>query len=169
MGTDIHCFLERNSGAGWIVDPGHQVDEGGDLKEIASLSGRSYYFFGLVAGVRSVENKQVAPVRGLPKNVSPEVKAASTRDWHHGQTYLSPAELAKAFKKYAGYQIKEYWNFYPLEHTFTMPAEDTFTEYGLTDAVLKYIRSYQDNEKIENILLGTSKKTRFRIVIWFDS
>jgi hypothetical protein len=169
MGTDIHCFLERKTSKGWAVDPGHLRDRDmGDPLEIASLAGRNYHLFGIVAGVRS-NAKPIKPPRGFPKDASEELTRVYQRNpWYHTATYLTPRELQAALNRYK----REYSVLYAeqlIDLTDEIPEQDAFSRYGTSDAVLRYIRSYKESEKVDNILLSSKKNTRFRIVIWFDS
>ena len=187
MGCDSHFFLERRVNKGpWHIDPGHKYLEDprdGSLHplEIPSLSGRSYYLFGLIAGVRSHHSVAIVPPRGLPDDVSKEILLYYTdyKPDFHTPTYLTPKELEKALNKYFKYLKKENPStdrFYSalLEQA---PVEDAFRyKNGLGDldirinsSILKYIRSHLDWEKVENKLLGAKNKTEYRIIVWFDS
>ena len=177
MGTDIHCFLERNSGSGWTLDPGHELYPMPDedkifVSEIESLSARNYELFGIIAGVRNWRTRgMIAPPRGLPKDVCKEVKDAFTLYQYHSATYLSPKELDTAFKRL--FRCSRYSDYpYSVEEKneiMSASAQTAFTGFGCNAAILNYIRSYQDIEKMENVLLGLKNKTRFRIIIGFDS
>ena len=166
MGTDIHCYLERKTKSGWVVDPGHTRTVAGDVLEIQSLAGRNYTLFSLIAGVRG-QHQSMFPVRGLPKNVSDDIKAEYEKDHYHSATYLSPNELKRIMSTMARL-IREYYADFPFGD-LTGSANAAFSEYGCNDGILRYIRSYKESEQVDNILLGTKNNTRFRIVIWFDS
>lgn len=187
MGCDSHFFLERRINKGpWHVDPGHKFLEDprdGSLHplEIPSLSGRSYYLFGLVAGVRSYDVVPVAQPRGLPSNVSKEILSYFTnyKSDFHTPTYLTPKELEKALSKYYK-SIKNEYTDADEDYVVALrdaPAEDAFRySTGLNDdfisinsSIIKYIRSHLDWEKVENKLLGAKNKTEYRIIVWFDS
>lgn len=187
MGCDSHFFLERrvNNGS-WHVDPGHKFRE--DTRDgalypvqIPSLSGRSYYFFGLVAGVRSYAVDPVAPPRGLPGYVSKEIQSYFTNyapDFHT-PTYLTPKELERALNKYYKHIKREYSNAdedyiaslrdAPVEDAFRYNAALSDDFVGINSSIIKYIRSHLDWEKVENKLLGAKNKTEYRIIVWFDS
>lgn len=177
MGTDIHCYLERNSGAGWALDPGHEIElvpesDKHYVSEIQSLAARNYELFGIIAGVRNWRTRGIiAPPRGLPKDVCSEISTAFSLHEYHSATYLSPRELETAFKRL--FRHSRYSD-YPYskeeqEQMFQAPGHTAFVDFGCNAAILNYIRSYQDNEKMDNILLGLKKKTRFRVIIGFDS
>lgn len=187
MGCDSHFFLERRTNNGpWHVDPSHKFSE--DQRdgvlfplEIPSLSGRSYYFFGLVAGVRSHYANPIAPPRGLPGDVSKEILSYFNdyKPDFHTPTYLTPKELEKALNKYYKYIKKEYSDMLDLEYSTLSqaPADDAFRykdstgnfDARINSSVIKYIRSHLDWEKVENKLLGAKNKTEYRIIVWFDS
>jgi hypothetical protein len=187
MGCDSHFFLERRVNNGpWHLDPGHKFledprDGGVHPLEIPSLSGRSYYLFGLIAGVRSYDVTPIAQPRGLPNDVSKEILSYFTdyKPDFHTPTYLTPKELEKALNKYYKYIRKahpETDELY-LSSLIDAPAEDAF-RYNtrlsddfirINSSIIKYIRSHLDWEKVENKLLGAKNKTEYRIIVWFDS
>lgn len=187
MGCDSHFFLERRVNKGpWHLDPGHKLledprDGGLYPAEIPSLSGRSYYFFGLIAGVRSYDASPVAPPRGLPDDVSKEIYSYFT-DYtpdFHTPTHLTPKELEKALSKYYKHIKRQYPDTDKLyiASLDQAPSEDAFRyknnlgdfEMRINSSIIKYIRSHLDWEKIENELLGVKNKTEYRIIVWFDS
>lgn len=187
MGCDSHFFLERRINNGpWGLDPSHKFGE--DLRdgflyplEIPSLSGRSYYLFGLVAGVRSYDVTPIAQPRGLPSDVSKEILSYFTdyKPDFHTPTYLTPKELEKALNKYYKHIKREYSNA-DDEYVSSLrdaPSDDAF-RYNvvlsddfvrINSSIIKYIRSHLDWEKVENKLLGAKNKTEYRIIVWFDS
>ena len=175
MGCDAHFFLERRINKGDChLDPSHRLDkEQNDFpREIPSLSGRSYYFFGIVAGVRATYiRRPVAEGRGLPKDLSPLLKAYYAAYDFHSPTYLSPKELERALKRYSTYLSRqENIKMNLLEH----PAKDAFAYEGtniftINGSVINYIRDNLAWEKAENELLGFKNKTEYRIIVWFDS
>lgn len=180
MGTDSHFFLERKTNKGpWCLDPGHKFEEDrlGVVRplSIPSLSGRNYNFFGLLAGVRqcSIYAKPIAANRLLPQDVCSELKSLyEQKEYHfHNATYLTPRELEKAINRLAR-SNRDDWPDAPL--ILNTPARDAFDYdaqdiFRINDAVVSYVRSYLDWEKAENVLLGTKNRTRFRIILWFDS
>lgn len=182
MGCDSHFFLERRINKGpWRLDPKHIFREDMSPMGIPSLSGRSYYFFGLIAGVRSYEARPIVIPRGLPDDASKEVLSYFT-DYapdFHTPTYLTPKELEKALNTYFRYLKKEYRELGKRRciELAQAPAEDAFKYYAdvlsheprINSSIIKYIRSHLDWEKAENKLLGAKNKTEYRIIVWFDS
>jgi hypothetical protein len=172
MGCDIHVFLERRLNKGpWKLDPKHHEEEtyaGGPVRynEVASLSGRNYELFGLIAGVRSMEEPLYDP-RGIPDDACDEVKAMSTEDYHT-HTWLRPQELKRIFKKWEKNVVEEDSDF---KFNWNTSAADAFNDknYGFNDGVLNYIDQELAMQEAENHLLGGKYKLEFRLVIWFDS
>jgi hypothetical protein len=101
MGTDIHCFAERRSAAGWepCYDLNSTTDEERSFLPFYCGQERNYELFALLAGVRRLTNEgfqPIAPVRGLPEDLSPAVReVALSQDgmWGHNHTWLSLQEL----------------------------------------------------------------------------
>jgi len=88
VGCDIHGFWEVRLPSGkWLA-----------IKEIND--GRSYTWFGLVAGVRSRIPYTVVAPRGFPKDASDAWLAYSDGDFEsgffHNPTWLTPSEVATA-------------------------------------------------------------------------
>jgi hypothetical protein len=179
MGCDAHFFLERRVNKGeWHVDPGHRI--GNDLwndgstypVEIPSLSGRSYYFFGVVAGVRATYiNKPIAEGRGLPTNISPVLKEYFVKHDFHSPTFMSPKELERSLKRYNTHINRSYDD---ETDVFKQPSSQAFNYSDdlintINGAVINYIRENLAWEKAENQILGLKNKTEYRIIVWFDS
>jgi hypothetical protein len=113
MGCDIHMFVEHRekSGKPWKNVYKKEVRKiGPDYSYDVNYYGygdRNYDLFGILAGVRSYECEPIAKRRGLPKDVSEEIKKESDR-WDsdgHSHTYLTLEELlafdwSKPFKQH---------------------------------------------------------------------
>jgi hypothetical protein len=85
MGTDIHVFLEKKDNDGNYISLGRHED----------IFYRSYGLFGFLADVR---NYSVVPYiskcRGLPANVSKEIKEYSSYDYeYYGFSWFDIGEL----------------------------------------------------------------------------
>jgi hypothetical protein len=177
MGCDAHFFLERRINKGdWHLDPGHKLDKEQENfpREIPSLSGRSYYFFGVIAGVRATYiSRPVAEGRGLPKDACSILKNFYSKEDYcfHSATFLSPKELERALKRYASYLTRQE----KLKiNMFEAASKEAFNYEGeyyfkINGAVINYIRENLAWEKAENELLGFKNKTEYRIIVWFDS
>ena len=176
MGCDAHFFLEKRIGRGkWHLDPSHRF-AGTEPLEIPSLSGRSYQFFGIVAGVRERNVKRpIAEGRGLPADVSKVLEDFFKDDSYgfHSPTHLSPKELERALKRYNTFIKKMDKSNINL---FDAPADTAFlyqdiyrSDCRISGAIINYIRSNLDWERAENLLIGAKNKTEYRIVVWFDS
>jgi hypothetical protein len=100
MGCDIHMYKEKQVNGVWLTadewqsydygdgDAGMEVDWG------KQFSARNYNLFGLLAEVRT-EHAFSFKRRGIPFNVSPEVRAAAEYDGAdgHSHSYLYLHEL----------------------------------------------------------------------------
>lgn len=183
MGCDAHFFLEKRVNKGsWEIDSGHKYCNLNNCHteshpiEIPSLSGRSYYFFGLIAGIRSNEAEPLIEPRGLPPDLSTVLLNYFNSGGFHTPTYLTPKEMERVFKKYLKYLNKESMKESAIsDQDYYLQAEDAFCYdeskpyFRINASIVKYIRSNLDWEKIENKLLGLKNKTEYRIVVWFDS
>lgn len=101
MGCDIHFYVEVRKGKNWesadrwSVDPSDGVPYIDDPDKF--YSGRNYYLFSILAGVRSYDNayEPICNPRGLPSGLSKEVEDECER-WDvdgHSQSYFTLAEL----------------------------------------------------------------------------
>jgi hypothetical protein len=98
MGCDIHLYKEKKIGGSWVTADEWQEDKYEEgRKEVPyekRFTDRNYNLFGVLAGVRQEYPFSLTP-RGLPFNMSPEVKADAEM-WDadgHSHSYLSLAEL----------------------------------------------------------------------------
>jgi len=97
MGCDIHMYAEKKVKGVWekvnIKNP--QCD--GAYNDYVFF-GRNYGFFSILAGVRNYANAYIEPIdqpRGLPDDVSPEIKKISD-DWGvdgHSHSWFMLREL----------------------------------------------------------------------------
>jgi hypothetical protein len=181
MGSDVHFFLERKvNNQPWEIDPGHRyVEERNGNKYplgIPTLSGRNYYFFGLIAGVRTSHKKFIRP-KGLPLDVSPVVQETFNLGGWHTPSWISIKELEWAISKL---EYADYWedrqNEYDGGHEKTKSRRHGDADSAFKDelcvidkSIIRYVERFQQWEKAENLLLGTKNRTRFRLVFWFDS
>jgi hypothetical protein len=103
----------------------------------AEFGQRNYIFFGIIAGVRSYDTKSmVSEPRGLPKDVSPQVKRHSDQ-WGvdgHSHSYLTLKEL----------QDFDWYQMYQLENTMTarVYANTVLKFKGLTTIKRSYANLY---------------------------
>ena len=77
MGMDIHSYIETFDGSAWQWNRGDLFDHGswpGFCKSWEPFE-RSYGLFGFLAGMRNHDVPLIHPCRGLPDDVSPEVRA----------------------------------------------------------------------------------------------
>ncbi len=112
MGCDIHLYVEVKTPEGWrSADKWSKEDYGEDGSRVdvdyddRFYRDRNYDLFAILADVRNGRGfagcdtgdgfKPIAAVRGLPQDVSPDVKASSDR-WDcdgHSHSWLTVAEL----------------------------------------------------------------------------
>ena len=84
MGTDI---------SGWVEIYDEEDDLWDGVIAASSLMDRDYQIFGILFGVRCQDHfSPVAPARGIPENVSPQVED-ELKDW---QTIVSPSWITWA-------------------------------------------------------------------------
>jgi hypothetical protein len=105
MGCDIHVLVEvKYSGKPWELwfknphdrypDPHYYGND-----ELDCISGRSYEFFGILAGVRG-GSTPIAAHRGLPKDASEYVKTWDKMNEYHSVTWCTLPEMELAVKRY---------------------------------------------------------------------
>lgn len=114
MGCDIHLYVERRENGRWVSadiwTPNKYAKYEGEPPvaveyENRVYTGRNYDLFGILANVRNGRGfagiktgegfNPISPPRGLPEDVSPEVKAESDR-WGvdgHSHSHFTVAEL----------------------------------------------------------------------------
>jgi hypothetical protein len=109
MGCDIHFYVEKREGDKWVSADKWTPDEYDGRIRVswrdAFYSDRNYDLFAMLANVRNGYGfagcdtgdgfKPIALPKGLPEDVSPEVKAESDR-WNsdgHSHSFLTLAEL----------------------------------------------------------------------------
>jgi hypothetical protein len=100
MGCDIHIVAERKNPTTGLYEPwgtfterhGSFVQDGPKEFMNEIYEGRNYTLFGVLAGVRGGDDHMIAPPRGLPTDMSPEV-AKYHEDVDHTPSYLTLREL----------------------------------------------------------------------------
>jgi hypothetical protein len=86
MGCDIHISIEFKTEGSWKT---YAVNRNWF---------RSYYFFGLIAGVRGETCTPIAQPRGLPDDVTEAVLFASKWDHFHHRTWLTVPEWRQCLR-----------------------------------------------------------------------
>lgn len=97
MGCDIHTFVEiRREGRWRVADVSAQPwGESDRHDEPEPFSTRLYGVFGFLADVRNLSKvPPLALPRGLPVDVSAEVKTTLENEDYHSHSWLTVAELA---------------------------------------------------------------------------
>jgi hypothetical protein len=103
MGCDIHMYSEAKINDKWTSLDGpletedeHTENAWVQISRPLLYRNRNYWFFGLLAGVRTEYSYSFQP-RGLPADASPETKACSVQ-WDgdaHTHSYLDMDELVQ--------------------------------------------------------------------------
>lgn len=101
MGCGIHVYVETKDS-----------DDGLWWLQAHIKMARNYSAFGLMAGVRDTRLPPIAPVRGLPEDVSFDVAEIWSSGWvndgHHA-SWLTSREIAEAYERF----YKQYDEHYP--------------------------------------------------------
>lgn len=151
MGCDIHISVEEKHKDKWIDANLYYYDECcGELSlHLADpYKGRYYLLFGILAGVRNSDIKNIIPPSGLPSDAC-EKTIENFRDWGcnaHTPSWLTLSELE---------DIKKYFQEFGDE--VSMLAVDEFISN-----IMNYlkVRFYEHELKDFN---------NYRIVFWFDN
>lgn len=157
MGCDIHCNLEyrRNEQSAWydidLYNKNKYFGTDGDETEpeywkVSLYTGRSYFLFGLLAGVRNHNVEPIIEPRGIPDDVSESIK----------KCYDSWSSDGHTPSWYTLYELKR--------------AQKTLSELVLQELIdsieLRYIQS--ENYGYKKTLTEDEEKN-IRLVFWFDS
>lgn len=169
MGVDISMFIEKRD-----KDTGKWSALSTDYDAI--YEGRDYGLFGLLAGVRSTSG-MLQPVRGLPENVSDELRKLHDEYDYFSATYYDFCELELA--SYIMSQWAEFlvgnclalrdYGYYLVSMSgveiadsigYNLNQFDSLASF--IDDVKKFIRSH-DGCDVDKIV-----PNEYRIVMWFD-
>lgn len=105
MGCDIHCFVEQKIDGAWVNDQPMEPSEVWDSKADGYVDGpliptqvrvwRDYCLFGALANVRREYDGLSKDPRGIPDDVSAEIKAAYAEQEGdaHSASYATLEEL----------------------------------------------------------------------------
>jgi hypothetical protein len=148
MGADIHTFVETFRDGRWQYETGALVtpmDEWADPSE--PFEWRHYSMFGFLAGVRDHDVPQIAETRGLPDDVSAEVrgKHGNDPDWF-SESWLTLAELLA----YDGYD------------------RPTNYRYG-TNEPLREVLGDMFFQHLDDLGKLAARPEDVRVVFWFDN
>lgn len=153
MGVDIYCYVERRTEVGWEVAHGTMPPwrvEGVrsfPLDDAEFFPWRNYAVFSFLAGVRSEypDMPQMSESRGLPDDLSAEVREENEDHWGHAYGWLSTAELAA----------------FDYEQTFAVEEDTDGT--GVIS-----LREYLGKHYFERLELLKAIDGETRIVFWFS-
>lgn len=87
MGCDIHLYTEVKKGRQWISADKWGSSADGHIDNIPIYEDRNYWLFGMLAGVRYTEFAPLIKPRGLPNDLSIEVRAAANQWGVDGHTH----------------------------------------------------------------------------------
>ena len=153
IGADVHIYIEYQQlrRGPWRADLicGYTTDYMGIQYLNDWWIYRHYELFGLMAGVRSW--KRLYPARGLPDDLSLEVKHAVHiyEDDNHSHSWLTPTELKRCQR--------------------VLERDKYNHRHPELDDILTHIGSRLATLEADNILLGIKYKPKARIIFWFDS
>lgn len=118
MGCDIHAYREKQVNGQWVTADEWDTEDPEDIHvpyQKRAYRGRDYELFGLLAdGVRSSHTFSFK-ARGLPNDVSPEVKA-NAEAWGvdgHNHSYIYLNELKALIENLKNFSV----NFEGMMHT----------------------------------------------------
>jgi hypothetical protein len=167
MGCDIHFFVEKKINGIWHQQFVLGAETEWDKKYW--FSGRSYWLFGLLAGVRGDHFKPLTDPRGLPNDLSDDLKNEWER-WRgdgHTPSYYSLPELLEARDKtvtLTGYvDIKGYREY--LRGGY--PDGFSFTHYDYPNRQTRHLLiSNQQMDRIVKMLAFLGDTEYYTEIIW---
>ena len=190
MGCDIHCYREKLIKSKW-VSADEWIDRYGDgdldVPYEQQFTDRNYRLFGLISdGVRNSFPFSVKQ-RGLPDNVSPEVKACSDI-WGsdgHSHSYLTKQELLDLLARVdseniivKGMKDVDGWDKYKKslesenpDYSLIFPFCLMTTMDGFVSFETKIPASFMIGESLKRLIsvLDDVYGDDQRIVFWFDN
>lgn len=173
MGCDIHMFLERQRATDkkWVLDSHHEVyvEYAGTVNEYETIvelkSGRTYEFFGELAGVRYKRGKVIP--KGIPKDASEGflIACAQNKDDAHSHSYISISKYAKLIDT-LGIDV----GFDVATSKSRNPFTRSYEEYPFS-IVLAYVHDEKESNAVNLLLTGDPYylDEKFRLVFFFDS
>jgi hypothetical protein len=154
-------FIEKTTSSGlfWELDEKtHKVsaNEEGDIDISSPYTGRSYELFGLMAGVRGINN--LYSPRGIPQNCSLPISLfwEKEENWCHSPSYLSVEEYIECLANTEGVLYSP--NDEPKSGEEVKLISD---KYGFT--------SFTDFARRMIYLEKSNPGEQVRLVFWFDS
>ncbi len=154
MGCDIHCNLEyrRNTESDWYDIDLYKKnkyfgeDDEPEYWRVSLYNERSYFLFGLLAGVRNYSVEPISQPRGIPGDVCESIRE-SFESWNedaHTPSWYTLHELKRAQKTLDERVLQE-----------------------LIDAM--ELRFFQSENYRYNKTLTEDEEKRIRLVFWFDN
>lgn len=175
MGCDITIVVEYRDGAddNWkridIANPYARKRDDGRPVYLTPYDGRNYALFGILAGVRSNELKQIDDIRGLPMDCDPKTREEyETPDYgYFGASYYTLEELLLWAKDKSNFYIMspEEMEYYDIEPKDREEME-CFSDMARSSLYrLIYGAETLASAVEEQYLLSRD----VRIVFWFDN
>jgi len=170
MGTDIHVFIEYRVNDGeWQADP-HHVFLDGEYPRLrpVTTTGRDYELFAALAGVRG----EGPEPKGLPEDVSPQIKTEADRFLGHSYSYISVKQFKKILTK-QGYDFSNtskeaFYNYDDYDCTKNLHPQNFTTIVNYCEDMENNIDWVVFDKHVLND--GEDKyKIDVRLVFWFDS
>lgn len=182
MGCDIHLFIEFKIGNGkWVADENHIIEVDGEeddenayrsVKDV-DASGRHYFLFGKLAGVRT----DGPDAKGLPDDVSERVALAS--EYYgcdgHSHSYSTLNEFEKAVIAAEQDRVQDISKkIEEAEPVAFFDWQKSGINYGYFNLIAYCKKKVKDKEaelQAEKHLLGSkgSTKVQCRLVYYFDN
>lgn len=169
MGTDIHVMVERYNRKEnkWENVSIYTKSSNGEFKVVDIYIGRNYHLFGMLAGVRGSYDETLVGLRGLPDDISDDVKKYwdDYSDCWHSATWYDYCEL-RAYEdtmKKLDKCMKELV-LLRSEDSECDDLDDDISGYDCLNDFMNSIRFVMDAYKIWYPCPG-----EVRVIVWFDS
>lgn len=181
MGTDIHCMVEYRDAYSDGDKKWHQIrienpyrtdyycsGSDDDILEchpfIEPLDGRDYQLFGILAGVRSDDYPTIDSCRGIPLDVSEDVKSILEKEepFIHSISWYTLKELLCWYNNEKNFHSVDYEDEYYAPYLDDIKKEDSY----MRERFQSFIYGI---EFIASLACYYATYENIRIVFWFDS
>lgn len=173
MGCDIHMYIEYKVDDGeWIAHESHVETEEEGIRPI-SATGRNYYLFGLLAGVRSIDSGNNLKPRGLPLDVTSVIKKAHEH-WGvdaHSVSFLFMEEFKDVIRKYNKTKREHRIPLNPKRTDMFFDYNHGFIQFPPSfSTIISGAKKHKADIQADFILLGAKPpNVEYRLIFWFDN